>query len=49
MAISTQDALEIGDNFYAKGDFKNAFDCYRNAALEGSGVAIAVKPSKSSK
>ena len=34
-----QDTITIGDNFYAKSDFKNAFDCYRNAALDGSGEA----------
>ncbi len=34
-----QDTITIGDNFYTKGDFKNAFDCYRNAALDGSGEA----------
>ena len=29
------DTLEIAESFYARGEYKQAFECYRNAALEG--------------
>ncbi len=29
------DTLQIAESFYARGEYKQAFECYRNAALEG--------------
>ncbi|MCR4560858.1 MAG: hypothetical protein K5685_12340 [Bacteroidales bacterium] len=39
MAINTQETLEIGDNYYASGDYKNAFNSYTDAATKGNGDA----------
>ena len=39
MSISIQDTLQIADNFFSAGDYKNAYNSYTDAAQKGSGEA----------
>ncbi len=39
MAISIQETLQIADNFFTVGDYKNAYNSYTDAAQKGSGEA----------